>query len=172
MSKKNSLSAVGVLHEEFEKYKYRVIKKYIDSYDYYGLLSHGAPKDEFESEIQQLCQRIEVGMDENQIALIISDVMDRSFGFKTKEEFKLQPEKFMNIARRIRDEFDKNINASISQIPGDSNDLSIFINWDTEAKVWYAECERLGIVLESDSLEKLLDKVKVAVVEMVYLLPI
>ena len=29
--------------------KFRIIKKYIDEYDYYSLLKHGAPEDEFDS---------------------------------------------------------------------------------------------------------------------------
>ena len=38
--------------------KYDVIKKYIDEFDYYGLLASCAPNDEFDSYSQMLSQRI------------------------------------------------------------------------------------------------------------------
>ena len=39
-------------------------------------------------------------------------------------------------------------------------------NWDPEARVWYSESEQIPIVLESDSLDTLVERVKIAAPEL------
>ena len=38
--------------------KIKIVKKYVDEYDYYGLLRDGAPDDEFISEALRMIDRI------------------------------------------------------------------------------------------------------------------
>ncbi len=40
--------------------KYEIIKKYIDEFDFLGLLEMGCPKDEFDHESKMLLRRISV----------------------------------------------------------------------------------------------------------------
>lgn len=44
--------------------------------------------------------------------------------------------------------------------------LTVKIIWDDEAKVYYAVCEEIGLALESESYNHLLERLKVAVPEM------
>ena len=44
--------------------------------------------------------------------------------------------------------------------------LAVKIMWDDEAKVYYAVCEEIGLALESESYDHLLERLKVAVPEM------
>lgn len=41
------------------------------------------------------------------------------------------------------------------------------VHWDEEAEVWVAVCDELGIALESGSYDALIEKIKVAVPEMI-----
>ena len=43
--------------------------------------------------------------------------------------------------------------------------MNIEFTWDEEAKVWVAECEQIGLVLESDSYDSLLKKIELALPE-------
>ena len=47
--------------------------------------------------------------------------------------------------------------------------MQINISWDKEACVWIAECEKLGLVLESGSYDALLERVKIAIPELIEL---
>ena len=47
--------------------------------------------------------------------------------------------------------------------------MQINISWDKEACVWIAECEKLGLVLESGSYDALLERVKTAILELIEL---
>jgi len=49
-------------------------------------------------------------------------------------------------------------------------EYTIIFFWDDEASVWIAECEELpGLILESDSFDTLVEKVKKAVPELLEL---
>ena len=65
------------------------------------------------------------------------------------------------------------IRAKISTIGGAPvrrlKDMQINISWDKEACVWIAECEKLGLVLESGSYDALLERVKIAIPELIEL---
>lgn len=47
--------------------------------------------------------------------------------------------------------------------------VKVKIHWDDEAEVWVAICDELGIALESGSYDALIEKVRVAISEMVEL---
>ena len=47
--------------------------------------------------------------------------------------------------------------------------VKVKIHWDDEAEVWVAICDELGIALESGSYDALIEKVRVAILEMVEL---
>ena len=47
--------------------------------------------------------------------------------------------------------------------------VKVKIHWDDEAEVWVAICDDLGIALESGSYDALIEKVRVAIHEMVEL---
>ena len=76
--------------------KFKIVKKYIDEYDYYGLLSCHAPDDEFDSYSQQLADSIRGDDTVEDIARLIANIMDKAFA----EE--INPEKFIDVADKIR----------------------------------------------------------------------
>ena len=78
--------------------KYNIIKKHIDSIDYYGLLSGGAPNDEFDNESRTIAGLISTESTVEDIASIIANVFEKSFG--NTENAK----DYLNIATKIRDE--------------------------------------------------------------------
>ena len=45
--------------------------------------------------------------------------------------------------------------------------LEVSIHWDAEATVWIAVNEEIGLILESGSLDALLERVKIAIVELI-----
>jgi len=45
----------------------------------------------------------------------------------------------------------------------------IDVNWDDEARVWYAVCDSIPIALESNSFDALIERVKVAAFEILEL---
>ncbi len=77
---------------------YPIVKKYIDQYDYYGLLADGAPNDEFETEAGMISRQIDRNSSVLEIAAAIASVMGRMFSNKEA------PETFMEIAKLIHDE--------------------------------------------------------------------
>ncbi|MDE7275502.1 MAG: hypothetical protein K2N98_01400 [Lachnospiraceae bacterium] len=62
--------------------KYLIVKKYIDEMNYCSLLSGGAPDNEFDSESQEISDRITCAHTEQDIAGIIADVFNRTFDHK------------------------------------------------------------------------------------------
>ncbi|MDO4938744.1 MAG: DUF1902 domain-containing protein [Lachnospiraceae bacterium] len=47
--------------------------------------------------------------------------------------------------------------------------MQVVINWDNTACVWIAECEEIGLVLESGSYDALLERIKNAIPELLEL---
>ena len=45
----------------------------------------------------------------------------------------------------------------------------IYCQWDAEAEVWFATNDQIPIALESDSLDKLMERVRVAAPELIAL---
>ena len=76
--------------------KFEIIKKYIDEFDYYGLLKGNAPNDEFDSYSQKLTNTITESDTEEDIALLLAETMDKAFGNEVR------PDKFLDTARKIR----------------------------------------------------------------------
>ena len=76
--------------------KFRVIKKYIDEFDYYSLLKHGASDDEFDSYSRELAELIQESDTVEEIADLIADKLDSVFGNEGC------PEKFLETARKIK----------------------------------------------------------------------
>ena len=75
--------------------KFKIVKKYIDEYDYYALLQEGAPDDEFISESLRISDRISEDSTIEQIAATIADVFHLAFG---NEE---HPEYYLTVAQKI-----------------------------------------------------------------------
>ena len=49
------------------------------------------------------------------------------------------------------------------------NEYLILLTWDDEASVWVAENDDIPIALESESLDKLIERIKIAVPELLEL---
>ncbi len=47
--------------------------------------------------------------------------------------------------------------------------MVVNIEWDNDVKVWIATCDSIGLVLESDSYDVLIDRIKLAVPELIEL---
>jgi len=64
-----------------EKYKtlFAIVKEAVDEWDPYGLLKMGAPKDEFESEVAQICPLVAKSGDADELAKHIKHVFDTMF---------------------------------------------------------------------------------------------
>ena len=77
---------------------YRIIKKHIDEMDYYSLLLHGAPGDEFDAESSEISRKITGNQTETDIAQIIAEVFNSSFARNDPTDF------FTDCARKIYDE--------------------------------------------------------------------
>lgn len=78
--------------------KYNIIKKHIDSIDYYSLLSGGAPNDEFDSESRAIAGLISTESTVEDIANVIANIFQRAFG--NTENAK----DYLNVATKIRNE--------------------------------------------------------------------
>ncbi len=76
--------------------QFRIVKKWIDTMDYYDLLASGAPKDEFDSESREISRRINPQMSAQQIADIIAEVFNVNFGEDTSIDY------FLPIAEAIQ----------------------------------------------------------------------
>ena len=67
---------------------FKTIKSIIDEADVEGLLSSGAPKDEYDNESATIAVQLRPDMTMPQIAVTVKDVMNRSFGEnRTTEDF-------------------------------------------------------------------------------------
>lgn len=62
--------------------KYLIVKKYVDEMDYCSLLAVGAPNNEFDTESQEISDKITYVQTEWDIARIIAEVFNRSFAHK------------------------------------------------------------------------------------------
>ena len=82
------------------KDKYIIVKKYIDEYDYYSLLRHGAPEDEFAAEAHKICELITENSSVEEIAEAIAVAMYDSFGNEKNAQ------KYVEVARKIKTEFE------------------------------------------------------------------
>ncbi len=78
--------------------KFNIVKKYIDSIDYYGLLSGGAPSDEFDKESRAIAGLISTESTVEDIANFIANVFQRAFGNTENAT------NYINIASKIRNE--------------------------------------------------------------------
>ena len=75
--------------------KYSIVKKYIDEMDYLSLLAGGAPGDEFDSESQEISDKITYAHTEQDIANVIADIFSRTFDDKNEAGY------FIDCARKI-----------------------------------------------------------------------
>lgn len=75
---------------------YSIVKEVIDAIDVYGLLKNGAPKDEFETETELIVHEMKNNSSVEEIATIISDVMNERFGLET--DYK----SFLEAAKKIQ----------------------------------------------------------------------
>lgn len=78
--------------------KFTVVKKYIDKHDYYSLLKHGAPDDEYLSEAVEISNLISSDCSAEQIASAVASVMQKYFGSN------INPEHYLEIAKEIKSE--------------------------------------------------------------------
>ena len=77
-----------------------IVKKHIDRFDYNCLLKHGAPSDEFDSEVYKICEQISITDFWEQIAEVLAKVFAEAFGCE------LEKEMFFDVAKNISDEFE------------------------------------------------------------------
>lgn len=78
--------------------KFNIVKKYIDSIDYYGLLSDGAPNDEFDKESRAIAGLISTESTVEEISNIIANAFQRAFGNIENAT------DYINVATQIRNE--------------------------------------------------------------------
>lgn len=78
--------------------KLTVVKKYIDRHDYYSLLKHGAPDDEYLSEAVEISDLISSDSSAEQIAAAVASVMQKYFGCNAANE------QYLEIAQEIKSE--------------------------------------------------------------------
>ena len=78
--------------------KFNIVKKYIDSIDYYSLLSGGAPDDEFDNESRAIARLISTESTVEEISDIIANVFQRAFGNTENGT------DYINVATKIRRE--------------------------------------------------------------------
>lgn len=81
-----------------ERKIFTVVKKHIDSMDYYGLLAGGAPKDEFDCESEEISRRITARSEISEISAIIAEVFSRCFGESENSD------EYMKLAAAIKDD--------------------------------------------------------------------
>jgi hypothetical protein len=63
---------------------YTIVKEVLDEIDVYGLLEHGAPEDEFETEAKEVAKQITSDSSVVDIAKIISKILNKNFGLETE----------------------------------------------------------------------------------------
>lgn len=80
------------------KIKLKIVKKHIDTLDYYGLLAGGAPSDEFENEARAIANKISDNCTTEEIAIVIAQVFAKAFGNKENIE------DYMNTAIDIKND--------------------------------------------------------------------
>lgn len=88
------IGAVDLTEDEMSRFE--TVKKYIDEYDYYGLLAGHAPDDEFDSYSKKFADEITENDTVEDIAAMIANTMDKAFGKK------INPNKFLDTASKIK----------------------------------------------------------------------
>ena len=83
-------------HNKYLKKLYLAVKRNVDELDCYHLLRDGAPPDEFDIEIKDLCRRISPENTSYEIAQIIADV------FEEWMDAKYSVNSLMEIAKDIK----------------------------------------------------------------------
>ncbi len=78
--------------------RFNIVKKYIDSIDYYSLLSGGAPDDEFDNESRAIAGLISTESTVEEISNIIANAFQRAFGNIENAT------DYINVATKIRNE--------------------------------------------------------------------
>ncbi|MCR5602623.1 MAG: hypothetical protein K6G27_02840 [Lachnospiraceae bacterium] len=86
---------------------FHIVKKYMDEYDFYGLLKGGAPRDEYDSESESIASQIKTGSTEKEIENVISTVMEKSFAVSVDNLPPQSPKNYRDISERIKDEMDR-----------------------------------------------------------------
>ena len=81
---------------------YDLVKKELDIFDAYALLSQGCPNDEFEHEAELITNKINKGLTEKEIAKIMVEVYESQFNEKFQEKG------FIKHAKVIKEYFDNN----------------------------------------------------------------
>ena len=78
---------------------YEIVKLEIDKWDPMGLLSIGAPDDEYDPEIKNIVNEIQAVKNENELALLTKSIFEKWFGeeFDFEDCFKVA----MNIWSKI-----------------------------------------------------------------------
>ena len=77
---------------------YKIIKKYIDEFDFNSLLKHGAPDDEFDSYSKELSEELQPSLTIEEIATIIANKFNISFDCNTLID------DYLDIAQKIKTE--------------------------------------------------------------------
>ncbi len=83
------------------EYIYSIVKKYVDKYDFYGLLALGAPSDEYDNESRKISGLICHESTTEEIACAFYKVMHWSFG-DISEDITMKVDNFFGIAGKIR----------------------------------------------------------------------
>lgn len=95
-----SLERIILDREDVMSKMFEIVKKHIDMFDYNSLLKHGAPSDEFDTEVSKICEQISLLDFEEHIAEVIAKVFAASFGCEGKKEM------FLCVAKNIYNEFE------------------------------------------------------------------
>jgi hypothetical protein len=78
-----------------------IVKEVIDEYDPCGLLSLGAPADEYDLESRKIADRIQKDSTTDEISVVISDVFNKMFNKKFPQNY------FSRESLDIKNSFDK-----------------------------------------------------------------
>jgi hypothetical protein len=88
-----------LLHIDINSNIYQVVKRIINEWDPYDLISCGAPDDEYENEIKVICFKIEGKNSIKDVAHVIFDVFTKAFG---DDITCFSIENCMDIAKKIK----------------------------------------------------------------------
>lgn len=58
---------------------YLIVKRHIDKMDFYGLLTDGAPQDEFDIETEMIARAVRPDMSVDEITAIIANIFNSQF---------------------------------------------------------------------------------------------
>ncbi len=68
---------------------FSVVKTVLKKIDMYGLIEHGAPDDEFNTEAEMIIEQIRSGSSIEDISGIIADVLNRMFGVNVNSLYRV-----------------------------------------------------------------------------------